>query len=95
MWIHGVAAVLAIGLGIVLHISTVQWFIILLCIALVLSLEMMNTAIEVLADHLHPGQHPKIGWVKDMAAGAVLVAATVSLILGCWIFCPAIMAFFK
>ena len=37
--------------------------------------EMANTAIETLADHLHPGQHPEIGVVKDVAAGAVLVAS--------------------
>jgi diacylglycerol kinase (ATP) len=53
-----------------------------LAVGLVLVAEMANTAIETLADHLHPGQHPEIGVVKDVAAGAVLVASLVAVVVG-------------
>jgi diacylglycerol kinase len=92
MWLHSAAAVLAILLGIFLHIGGWQWCIILICIAMVLALEIINTAIEHLADSLHPGWDPQIGLVKDLAAAAVLVAAVISLIIGCWIFGPALIA---
>jgi len=92
MWLHSAAAVLAIALGITLHISGENWLIILLCIGLVVALELINTAIETLADHLHPGRDPHIGLVKDLAAAAVLVAAVISFIIGCWIFGPGLIA---
>ena len=93
MWLHGLAAVLAVLLGFVFHITQIQWLIILLCIGAVMSLEIINTAIEVLADHLHPEQHPAIGLVKDLAAGAVLIAAVISGIIGCLIFWQPLWTF--
>jgi len=90
MWVHSVAAVLAILLSVILHISRFEWLIILLCICLVMALEIVNTAIEVLADQLHPDWDPKIGLVKDLAAAAVLIAAVFSFIIGCCIFGPAL-----
>ncbi len=60
------------------------WALIALCIALVLVVELANSAMETLADHLHPEIHPVVGKVKDMLAGMVLVmcigAAIVALI---------------
>jgi undecaprenol kinase len=60
------------------------WALIVLCIALVLAAELVNSAVEALTDHLHPQQHPVVGKVKDMLAGMVLVisvaAAVVALI---------------
>ncbi len=55
------------------------WAIGVLTIALVLVAELFNTAVETLADHLHPEQHPEIRVVKDIAAGAVLVASILAL----------------
>jgi len=55
------------------------WAIAGLTVALVIVAEIFNTAIEGLADHLHPEQHPAIKVVKDCAAGAVLVATIVAL----------------
>ena len=69
-------------------LSATQWTMIVGCIGLVLSLELVNTAIEKLSDALHPDYHPLIGQVKDIAAGAVLVAAIASAIVGCLIFGP-------
>lgn len=55
------------------------WAIAALTIGFVLATEVVNTAVEGLADHLHPEQHPAIKAVKDCAAGAVLVASIAAL----------------
>lgn len=55
------------------------WVIMLLTVAAVLAAELFNTALEHLADHLHPEQHPRIKVVKDCAAGAVLVISLAAL----------------
>jgi diacylglycerol kinase len=49
---------------------------------------MFNTVIEKIMDHLSPEYHPAVKWIKDVAAGAVLVAAVIALITGCIIFIP-------
>lgn len=63
--------------------AALWWALIVLCVALVLVVELANSAMEALADHLHPEIHPVIGKVKDMLAGMVLVmcigAAVVAL----------------
>jgi diacylglycerol kinase len=74
-----------------LGINTVEWLAVLLCIGLVLGLEMVNTAIEKLADHLHPQEHKHIGLVKDVAAGAVLWAAALSAVVGVLVFGPRML----
>src|SRR5690242_16057863 len=66
----GVVVVLA-----VLRIEPVWWAIVLLSSALVMAAELLNTALEYLADHLHPQSHPRIRLAKDCAAAAVLIAA--------------------
>jgi diacylglycerol kinase (ATP) len=76
--------------GFVFNISSTEWLVILLCIALVLSLEGINTAIEIFADKLHPGFDSEIGKVKDVAAGAVLIASILAAIIGIVIFAPRI-----
>ncbi len=80
--------------GILLRISPAEWIIILLCIALVLSLEGINTAIEIFADKLHPEFDKEIGKAKDVAAGAVLIASIVSAIVGLIIFAPRLLELF-
>jgi diacylglycerol kinase (ATP) len=59
--------------------APVWWALVLLTNALVLAAELFNTAVEVLADHLHPEQHPRIKLMKDCAAGAVLTASVGAL----------------
>lgn len=82
--IEAVLGLLTIGVFVVVRPAALWWALIALCIALVLVVELANSAIEVLADHLHPEIHPAIGKVKDMLAGMVLVmsvaAAVVALI---------------
>lgn len=53
--------------------------------------ELINTAIEKIMDHLSPEQHPRVKYIKDLAAAAVLVAAVVALITGALIFIPKLI----
>ena len=61
--------------------AAIWWAILLMACGLVLSLELLNTAIEKLVDHLHPEIHPTLKIVKDTLAGAVLIVSIVSLIV--------------
>jgi undecaprenol kinase len=69
----------AVTLLIVLRARPVWWAIFSLCIGGVLCAELLNTALEIVVDRLHPEQHPMIARAKDCAAGAVLVFALASL----------------
>lgn len=83
-----IVAMLVVAAGFYFSIHTTEWMLLLLCIGLVLALEMVNTAVEKLADRLHPDHHPQIGLVKDVAAGAVLWASVISVLIGLMIFFP-------
>lgn len=65
-----------------------EWVALLGISALVMALELVNTALEKALDRIHPDRHDLIGQAKDMAAGAVLIAAMVSVIIGMLIFLP-------
>jgi diacylglycerol kinase (ATP) len=65
----------ALAVLVVLRPPPVWWALVLLASALVVAAELLNTALEALADHLHPGEHARIRLAKDCAAAAVLVAA--------------------
>lgn len=90
--IHMAAAAAVTALGLWLGISRLEWAAVLLCFAAVLSAETFNSAIEKLVDLVSPGFHEKAGEVKDMAAGAVLIAAVLAALVGCLIFLPALAA---
>jgi undecaprenol kinase/diacylglycerol kinase (ATP) len=90
--IQAVVALLVVAAGFIFGLSQQEWMWILLCIGLVLSLEMVNTAVETLANRLHPEKHPDIKIVKDVAAGAVLWASVISVIIGLIIFIPKLSA---
>lgn len=94
MRIHLVAAVLACVAGFYFNITSGEWIVIILCIVLVISFELLNTAIEELCNMIYPEQHPVIKKVKDIAAGAVLVAAIGSVIAGLIIFLPKLISLF-
>lgn len=89
--IQSVCALGVIAAGFYFHITTTEWCIALLCIALVLCLEMINSAIEQTVDLLHPGIHEKAGRIKDIAAGAVLLASIITVVIGCLIFGKYVM----
>lgn len=86
-------AVAVILLGWYLDLSHAEWLWISLAVALVLVLELLNTAIEVLVDLVSPEQNPKAGAVKDIAAGAVLMAALFSIVVGLFIFVPKLIQY--
>jgi len=90
--IHTVATVLVIALGAWCHITAVQWIAISIVTGMVWITEMLNTVIEKMMDHLSPDYHPRVKWIKDVAAGAVLIAAIVAVITGAVVFLPV---FFK
>ena len=77
--VHVVATAAVLGVLLWLEPAPVWWAIVTLTVAFVLAAEIVNTALEGLADHLHPEQHPAIKAVKDCAAGAVLVASVAAL----------------
>lgn len=81
-------AVVAVVLGAVFGIARVEWMVLVAMIGLVLSLELLNTAGEKLVDILSPERDERYGRVKDILAGAVLVAATAAAVAGALIFLP-------
>ncbi len=94
MKIHFAMMVLVIIAGIFLNISMWEWIICFILFGLVISLEMVNTAIEIVVDMVSPEYNLKAGHVKDIAAGAVLVNAIVAFIVGLLIFLPKIIRLF-
>mgnify|MGYP005995707901 FL=1 len=76
--------------GFYFEISKTEWMVQLAMIGLVMSLEGMNTAIEHIADFIHPEYHKKIGLIKDVAAGAVFIAAIIATIIAGIIYVPKI-----
>jgi len=84
-----IAIVMTIA-GFYFEISPTEWGIQILAIGLVMSVEGLNTAVEEIANFIHPEYHEKIGYVKDIAAGAVFIAAICAIVLGCIIYFPKI-----
>ncbi len=90
MKIHFTIAILVILAGILLKITALEWIICLILIGIVISLELVNTAIEQVVDIAMPEINEKAKIAKDVAAGAVLVVAIMSAIVGFIIFIPKI-----
>jgi diacylglycerol kinase (ATP) len=84
-------AIFATIAGFYFDISKTEWGFQIFCIGLVISLEAINTSIENLLDFIHPEQHKTIGKIKDISAGAVLIAATTALCIGLIIYIPKIV----
>src|SRR4051812_8908937 len=74
-----------------LRLSSTEWIFMLLCIGSVIGLEMLNSALEHLCNHVHKEYHPSIKIIKDVSAGAVLFASAISVIIGLIIFVPKIL----
>lgn len=89
--IHLILAIVVVALGFLFRISYLEWISICLCIALVLSLELINTSIEKTIDLLHPDFNEKAGEIKDIAAAAVLISAIISVIVAAIIFIPKLI----
>jgi diacylglycerol kinase len=89
--IQVVAAIVVIILGFVLKVNTTEWCLLIFTIGLVFITEMLNTAIEFLTDLASPEIHPLAKKVKDVAAGAVLIAAIAAAVIGGIILLPKIV----
>jgi len=92
--IHLAITFIVVAGGFFFSISSTEWCLLILAIAIVLCAEGMNTAIEYLTDLVSPNIHPLAGKTKDVAAGAVLLAAIGAAIVGCIIFIPKIWQYF-
>jgi diacylglycerol kinase len=90
--VHLTAAIAALGAGLVLEISAIEMVAMLLTIGLVLVLESLNTAIEAVVDLASPGPHPLARIAKDVAAGAVLIAALIAVLVGVIVLGPRLLA---
>jgi diacylglycerol kinase (ATP) len=90
---HSVMTQFLIGIAMVFagfwfEISRTEWMFQTLAIGLVLAIEGLNTAVEKMADFIHPAYHEKIGFIKDISAGAVFFAAMSALAIGLIIYIP-------
>ena len=92
---HALATLLVVIAGFTLSISKSDWIAITLCIASVNSAELYNSALEKLADRLHPEHHEFIGLAKDFAAGAVLIFSITSVIVGLLVFWEHLLILLK
>jgi len=82
--------IIFIVLGFYFEISRTEWIIQLLLIGLVLAVESVNTAIEKLCDYIQPEFHSRIGFIKDISAGAVTFAVIFAIIIAAIIYFPYI-----
>ena len=85
-----IAAIVVVA-GFYFRITPGEWSIVLLCIGLVLGLEMINSALESLVDLVTPERKPLAGKIKDIAAGAVLIASCIAVGIGILIFRKYVM----
>jgi len=90
-WVQIFFSILAIYLGFLLKISNIEWVMIIFSIGLVFVSEALNTAFEIDINLTSPNYHPYARDIKDVAAGAVLISATVAGIVGIIIFLPKIL----
>jgi diacylglycerol kinase len=90
--IHLAATICVIIAGLLLQISTVEWAILTVTIMIVMSAELFNTALEATLDRVSLEEHPLAKVGKDVAAGAVLIGAIGSVIVGLLIFGPRLLA---
>ena len=81
-------AVLMTFAGFYVGINRYEWMMQILVFGLVLGIEGLNTAVEKIADFIHPDFHERIGFIKDIAAGAVFFAALTAIAIGCIIYFP-------
>lgn len=91
MRVHLGIGLVAAALGLWLGISGVEWAVLLVMMALVLTLEMVNTVVETLVDMVTDRFHPLAKVAKDVAAGAVLVAAILAVGVGLFLFLPRLL----
>jgi len=87
-WIHATATLLVCALGGLLGVSRGDWLWLVAAIAAVWAAEALNSAIESLADAVHPAPHPLVGRAKDLAAAAVLIVSLGAAAIGLLVLGP-------
>lgn len=93
MKIHLLGAISAIGMGLVLNVSRIEWTVLMLAIFMVLSAETINTAIERTVDLITEDNHTLAKLAKDLAAGGVLLTAINAVVIAVLVFGPHLMRF--
>ena len=95
IWIHIFVMVFVITAGFIFRLNLIEWGLIVFAIGIVLVSELINTAIESLVDFISPNYNKNVGLIKDVAAGAVLISAITSVVIGLIIFLPKIIRLIK
>lgn len=93
--VHIVAAILVAIIGLLLEIDKTEWFIIIILIGLVISLELINSAIENICDLVSPEYNEFVKKAKDLSAAAVLISAAIAVTIGSLIFIPKILRYIE
>jgi diacylglycerol kinase len=91
VWLHLAATVLVVTLAIFLKVSSTDAALLALALGIVWIAELFNTCLEKVMDFISKETHPTIKWIKDVSAGAVLIASITAVIIGCFVFVPKIM----
>lgn len=91
-WIHALATALAVVLGFIFQITTVEWGLVIVAITFVWMGEFFNTAIEAVVDMASPEYHPLAKVAKDVAAAGVLVGAIGSIAIALIVFGPQLLS---
>jgi diacylglycerol kinase (ATP) len=89
--IHVAAAAVALAVSVWLGLDRLEIAVVVLAIALVMAAEVLNTVVERLLDLLHPAHSERVRAIKDMSAGAVLVAALAALAVGALLLLPPLI----
>ena len=92
--IHILATALVLVASIIFKISTIEWLAVVFAIGFVISFEIINSAIENIADMISPEKNNKIKKIKDISAAGVLVSAITAFVIGIIIFLPKIINLF-
>jgi diacylglycerol kinase len=93
--IHLIVSILVIIASIYFELNTYEWIAVIFSIGLVFTAEIMNTAIENIADFLTTEKNDKIKIIKDLSAAAVLVSTITAVTIGAMIFLPKFMALYS
>ncbi len=94
-WVHACATLAVLITGIIFNVSSSEWCWLILAIMAVWTAEALNTAFEFLADVASPDFHPLVKHSKDVAAGAVLISAIGSVIIGLLVLGPYFLKILK
>jgi diacylglycerol kinase len=89
-WIHLVATILVFVLAFTFHLAGTEKLALVIVTGMVWVAEAFNTVVEKIMDHISPERHPRVKFIKDLSAGAVLLSAITALITGAIVFIPKI-----